>query len=174
MSNAKKRLFSLTMLLTLLAAINSKASAGNACMTANASSKSACATVPLASVTQDAAGKEFTPAPDGKARLYIVRESIGVRHQIVEIRLNGQRAADIAPYTYVALDIVPGKYRLGASAANNAELDIDVEAGKLYYVEADLSLMLIAVSANLQLLDEKEGQEAVLQTERALSHADTE
>ncbi len=139
-----------------------------------ANSNQRCAVVPLTEDTQDISAKQFQKPIEGKSRIYIVRSSISVRRQISKVLLDGQPAADIAPYTYIAIDVTPGSHRIKARADKDVEIQLNVAPGKLYYVELGLGLLFNTVSAKLEMLDEKEGQSAVLESRRAISLFDTQ
>jgi len=157
----------------LAVTVNAQAGNDNPCRYANG--RQACATVPLATEAQDAAAKQFLPPAPGRAVLYIVRDSIGVQRQTVKILLNGQAAAEIAPYTYTAIDLAPGAYRIDTRDADrNAHVSLEAEAGQRYFVDTSLSLLFTTVRSHLHLLHYQEGQAKILQSQKIRANADTE
>jgi hypothetical protein len=140
----------------------------NVCTYANANQR--CVTVPLADAAQDAVAKQFQPPAAGESSIYIVRASAAVKRQASAISLDGQAVADLGPFTYVVARVPPGHHTISASADKTAEIDLNVEPGKLYFVETGLSLMFFTVGSKLKLLDEADGRSLVLKAARVADH----
>ncbi|MDY7578882.1 DUF2846 domain-containing protein [Herbaspirillum sp. RTI4] len=154
-------------LVTLSVTVHAHAHADNACH--HFVLKLPCVVVPLAPAAQDAEAKQFITPTNGMARLYMIRDFVSVHEQRMTLLVNGQAVADIAPFTYAAIDIAAGKYRINALSTNKAEIALDVKAGKLYFLKANLHLMLNTVSANLMMLDEAEGKREVSESDRVIA-----
>lgn len=162
------------VLISLGAVQQSAALAGtnNACLYAK--SHQQCATVPLAQDTLDIAAKKFEAPTNTSARIYVIRSYISVRRRISQVTIDDEVVADIAPLTYAVIDVSAGRHRIKASADREADVELQVEPGKLYYVELEVSSLLRVVSAKLLLLDEREGQSRVLASTRVASLIDTQ
>lgn len=169
MDGIKKHLLSIVALLVLMSATHAYA-AHSVCLYANAHQQ--CVTVPLAENSQDIAAKQFLIPTDGKSKIYIVRSFASVRSQALQLSIDGQPVANMAPYTYALIDLSPGLHRIVARSGKGAEVLLNTEPGKLYYVESELSLMFNTVSANLKILDEKKGQFQVRRAQRVGSRLD--
>jgi hypothetical protein len=140
----------------------------NVCTYANANQR--CVTVPLADAAQDAVAKQFQPPAAGESSIYIVRASAAVRRQASAISLDGHPVADLGPFTYVVARVHPGHHTISVSADKKAKIDLNVETGKLYFVETGLSLLFFTIDSKLKLLDEAEGRSLVLKAARVADH----
>ncbi len=119
-----------------------------------------CASVPMASLDQDAKAKEFQP-PNNKASIYIYRnETFGAAIPItvsVYDRTIGQTAAK----TYFFFNVNPGKYVVKALAENVAELSVDADAGKSYFIWQEMKMGMWTARANLTQVDDSVGRAGV-------------
>jgi hypothetical protein len=83
---------------------------------------------------QDIQAKRFETVPD-KAVIYLVRDRLDA------IRLTGvvvlDNAATIATYegTYYRWEVAPGTHRIAGFAGDSGLITVNVEAGKLYFVQ---------------------------------------
>ena len=169
MNNSKRGILAITSLLAL-AVPQAHAKGDSTCRYAR--SHQQCVTVPLASNSEDITAKGFSKPNDGQARIYILRPSISVRRQTSKILFDGKPLAEIAPYTYVAIDVSPGLHCIRALADREGEIQINVSAKKLLYVELSLSLLFNTVRAELAVIDEQTGQLGVTRSMRAISRFD--
>ena len=124
---------------------------------------SACASVPMASVQQDAKAKEFTPAPDS-AGLYIYRnESFGGAVSMT-VWINDTVIGPTAAKTYYKFDVKPGKYKITSHAENESTLSVDTVAGRNYFVWQEVKMGLWKARSLLQQVDEKTGRAGVMES----------
>jgi hypothetical protein len=131
---------------------------------------SGCASVPMGDETQDAALKNFT-APQEVAGLYIYRnESIGAGVKM-EVEVDGQPLGKTAALTYLYTELPSGKHTIVSRAENDDSLDVEVQAGKLYYIWQEVKMGFLYARNKLQLVDEPTGQAGVLATKLAVPEA---
>lgn len=129
-----------------------------------------CITVPLADQSADREAKQFIAPSNGKARLYLVRPYTQEPRRRSEVFLDGRRVAELAPLTYVVLDVFPGKHRLKVHTYDEtAALDINVNENRIYYVQHQLDLLFNTISARLKLVKEKDAHARILASKRAIA-----
>ena len=128
-----------------------------------------CATVQLASQQLDQEAKSFTASPE-KSNIYIVR-GMGLGFVVsFQIALDGKIIGSIAPNTYHLLTVAPGQHTISAfSAENSAQVSINTESGKNYYVKVGPRMGLAAARVGVEIISEEEGKRAVLESKRAES-----
>lgn len=125
-----------------------------------------CASVPMGDPQADAALKTFTPKP-GKASLYVYRhETFGAAIKMT-VLLDGRLLGDTASKTYLYAELDPGKHQLISKTENDSVLDIEVAAGNNYYVWQEVKMGMFAARSFLQKVDDKTGQDGVLQCKLA-------
>jgi Protein of unknown function (DUF2846) len=125
-----------------------------------------CASVPMGDPKMDTQYKAFSASPD-KATLYVYRsESLGGAIKM-PILLDNKLLGDTGPKTYHYKQIDPGTHKLVSKTENDAELDLNAEAGKIYYVWQEVKMGMWAARSKLQLVDEKIGQAGVNQCKLA-------
>lgn len=93
-----------------------------------------CAHVPLATPEADAQAKRFQP-PDGKALIYVFRDSLVAAPTLFPVYADQERVGDLAPWTYYVLEVEPGPHLLAFPFQFGAvTLRLRVEAGRRYFV----------------------------------------
>ena len=122
-----------------------------------------CISVPLAERADDAAAKKFQPSI-GNARVYVVRPYMTEPQKKSEVFLDGQCAAEIAPATYVVLNMNPGAHRIRVHTDQDADVSLNVAAGGLYYVKYQLNLLFNTVHGELTILDDQRGESQILKS----------
>ncbi len=119
-----------------------------------------CASVPLAPEAQDKAAKEFI-APTDKAALYIYRdESFGAAIKMaisVDDKLIGQTASK----TYFYKQVTPGVHKIQSVTENTSSVDVNTEAGKIYYVWQEVKMGFASAGSKLHIVDKEKGQKGV-------------
>lgn len=120
-----------------------------------------CASVPMAASDADARAKSFVTPSDGTSNIYIYRdESMGAAIKM-PLLLDGVSVGDTAAHTYLLKQVGPGKHTVVSKTENDASLDIDVAAGKNYYVWQEVKMGAFAARSALHLVEESKGQKAV-------------
>lgn len=121
-----------------------------------------CATVPMASVEEDAAAKEFPAPPEGKSGLYIFRDGYLGSALKKTISIDGEEIGETAPSVFFYRIVDAGKHTLSTeSEFSPNDLIIKTESGKNHFVENYIKLGVIVGGANLVEVDENEGKSRV-------------
>lgn len=125
---------------------------------------SGCATIPMASKQEDAAAKQFSLPPDGKAGLYIYRDCFVGQALKKDLSLDGVLLGETANKVYFYKVIDPGKHQLATESefSDNA-ISFEADAAKNYFVEQYIRFGAFVGGANLRIVDEAEGKKAVLE-----------
>ena len=124
---------------------------------------SGCASVPIASMDEDAKAKTFATA-DGKSNIYVYRdESFGGAIPMT-VALDGKVAGQTGPKTYFLFVVDPGPHEVSSLAENNSILKLNAEAGKSYFIWQEVKMGILYARTKLNLVDEEEGKEGVLET----------
>jgi Protein of unknown function (DUF2846) len=122
-----------------------------------------CASVPMAGADADAKAKTFVAPSDGHANLYIYRsESMGGAIKM-PLLLDNMSIGDTGPHTYAVRQVTPGKHTVVSKTEQDVAFDIDAQAGQNYYVWQEVKMGVWAARSALHLVDEKTGEEAVMQ-----------
>lgn len=130
------------------------------CMAVLVAMLTGCASVPMASLDQDAKAKDFTPRPD-KATLFIYRnETFGAAIPIT-VSVNERTIGQTASKTYFRFNVNPGRYKIKAHAENVAELNVDAVAGRNYFIWQEMKMGMWTARANLTQVDDETGHAGV-------------
>ncbi len=130
------------------------------CMAILVAMLTGCASVPMASLDQDAKAKDFTPRPD-KATLFIYRnETFGAAIPIT-VSVNDRTIGQTASKTYFRFNVNPGRYKIKAHAENVAELSVDAIAGRNYFIWQEMKMGMWSARANLTQVDDSSGRAGV-------------
>jgi hypothetical protein len=127
-----------------------------------------CATVPLASPDLYAAAKEFKPHPD-KALIYIVRPGafVGAAINITPV-FDQKILGALKGGTYAVVEAAPGPHQVALFGGENVGVvNIDAEAGRLYFVRVQPGIGIWASQVLVELLTEERGKEFVKVGQRA-------
>jgi len=121
---------------------------------------SACASVPMATDSEDTAAKQATP-PAGKALVYVYRnETLGAAIKM-PVTLDGRLAGETASKTYFMFTVDSGTHEIGSIGETNQKLNLKCEAGKTYYVWQEMKMGMWAPNSLLNLVDAATGREAL-------------
>ncbi|MGE5625344.1 MAG: DUF2846 domain-containing protein [Bacillota bacterium] len=118
-----------------------------------------CASVPMSDPSADAAAKQFAPV-DGKSVLYIYRnETFGAAVKM-DVSVDGKAVGQTASETYFRLVLDPGHHTVD-SQKGTAKMDLDTEAGKVYYVWQEVKMGVWSANSALHNEDTDKGQKDV-------------
>lgn len=121
---------------------------------------SGCASVPMASLEQDATAKDFSTQPN-KASVFIYRNENYGAAVPVTVSVNGKTLGQTAAMTYFRLNVAPGKYTINSHAEDVSVLGLDVDAGKNYFVWQEIKMGMWSARSKLQQVDEIKGRAGV-------------
>jgi hypothetical protein len=127
-----------------------------------------CATVPLAPPELDAAAKQFKPHPT-KAIIYIVRPGAfaGAAINITPI-FDQKILGALKGGTYAVVEVEPGPHQVALFGGENmGAVNIQAEAGRLYFVRVQPGIGVWAPQVLVELLSEEQGKEFVSVGQRA-------
>jgi hypothetical protein len=114
--------------------------------------------VQKASVELDTKAKGLT-APSGKAIVYIVRpSSLGFAVKFT-VNCNDKYIGATGGQRFIYTILDPGKYLFTSKAENKAELEVTVEADKIYFIDQIPQMGIMKARNKLELITEAEGRE---------------
>lgn len=125
----------------------------------------------LASLVEDSEAKKFSPVPD-KAVLYIYRNQFRGSAWQIPITLNGKLIGSTGGYTFFQKILSPGPYVVESWAENIAHIELNLEAGKIYYLRHKTRTGTSKIRAELDLVDEIAGRKGVEQAKLLLDEAE--
>ena len=122
----------------------------------------------MASSEQDKALKEFQKPAEGKSGLYIYRNSFAGQALKKNVYINGKLIGETANKVYFYKELTPGPYVLATeSEFSENNVDLQVEAGELYFVEQYIKLGVFVGGAALEKVDSQKGMKNVLASKLA-------
>ena len=120
--------------------------------------------IPMATPTDDAAGKQFVAPSAGKAALYVVGSRLVTIAPILVGRTN---VGSLINQTWMRVDLAPGHYDvLVVGPHNTAFRSVDLEAGSTRFIEVTF-INGIPISYRLKEMSDDIGRAAVLAGKRA-------
>jgi hypothetical protein len=129
---------------------------------------SGCASVPMASETQDAALKTFAAPPADKAGLYIYRNSFVGQALKKNLYVDGAFIGESANKVYFYKPLDPGQHTVSTESefSDNA-FKFEVVAGINYFIRQYIKMGVFVGGANVELVPEDEGKKGVLASKLA-------
>ena len=121
-----------------------------------------CATVSKAPSGESNAAKSFD-APDDRGVVFLYRlgRAVGAA-SATQIKVNGLDAGGTGPGTFFRWELKPGKYTfLASTGESSATVALDVEAGKIYFVEQNVRIGLNEGRVTMKIQGEQAGKNAV-------------
>ena len=125
------------------------------------------ATVPIMPKQYDVAAERFQPRL-GNGNIYVVRERANVGSAAVyKIDLDGSTRSQIANGTYHLIELAPGQHVISVTTKESTDqVDINVVAGKNYFVELVPTMGVFAPRASVVRINEARGKRLVVSGER--------
>jgi hypothetical protein len=121
-----------------------------------------CATVPMASIEDDQLRKQFSVPSEGKAGVYIYRNSNFGSALTKAVYIDDHLVGATAPMTYFFREVPAGQHKLSTqSEFGNNELILMANPGLNYYVRQYIKMGVFVGGANLELMSEEEGKKGV-------------
>ena len=121
-----------------------------------------CAQASKASSEDSAAAKEFqAPADRGVVYLYRTGRMMGAAVAI-EVKVNGQAAGGTSPGSFFRWQLKPGPHTFYSSTGeSSATVQVNVEAGKLYFIEQNARIGLDSGRVTMSQRDVEGGKKRV-------------
>jgi hypothetical protein len=123
--------------------------------------------VTLASRDADIEAKKFLPVTD-KAVLYIYRDQFMGSAWQIPITVNGVLIGNTGGFTFFRKTLSPGEYVVESWGEDLTQIELNLEAGKIYYVRHKTRTGFATIHAELHLVDETTGREGVKQSKLLL------
>ena len=125
---------------------------------------SGCASVPMASMEQDAAAKKFSQPAADKAGLYVFRNTFGGQALKKTVSLDGALIGETANKVFFYKQITPGTHTLSTESefSDNA-ITFQADSGKNYFSQQYIKLGVFVGGAGLVMVPEEEGKRQVLE-----------
>ncbi len=117
-----------------------------------------CASTSKADTDKSDAAKQFE-VPEGKGVVYMYRRgrAFGAAVQY-QVKIDGMDAGGSGPGTFFRWELNPGTYTFASnSSESSAVIELDVEAGEMYFIEQNGKIGLNDARMKLDLRSDKEG-----------------
>lgn len=125
---------------------------------------SGCASVPMASKQEDEAAKKFSLPANGKAGVYIYRNTFGGQALKKDVSLDGALLGETANKVYFYKVVEPGKHVVATeSEFSDNTLSFEAAPAKNYFIEQYIKVGVFVGGANVKIVDEEEGKKAILE-----------
>ena len=101
--------------------------------------------------------------PEDKGVVYLYRLGRAVAASNVSIvKVNSLEAGGTGPSTFFRWELKPGTYTFSASTGESSKtVQLQVEAGKLYFIEQNIRLGISEGRVQLKEVDEKTGKKSI-------------
>jgi hypothetical protein len=116
----------------------------------------------LANSKDDHQAKTFTSLPS-KASIYIYRNQGYMRNEEIIVDVGSWSGGRTIGKTFLLAVMDQGEYIVVARGDDKEELQIEVEAGKIYFVRLTVRPAAVTANASLSLVDEDIGKAGVLE-----------
>jgi hypothetical protein len=123
-----------------------------------------CATVSKAPPTADAEAKLFKANPS-VSQVYVYRNETFGAALSMPVTVNGKLAGSTGPHSYFKFDLPAGKHVI-TSQGEGSRLELDTQAGQIYYVWQEVKMGMLSGGSKLQLVAEDVGRKGVLESTR--------
>ncbi len=127
-----------------------------------------CASVPMDSMDNDRASKQFDTPPD-KSSIYLYRNENFGGAVLMTVTLDGRVAGQTGPKTYFHWLVDPGQHEISSVAENTSTLILNTRPGQAYYIWQEVKMGFWMARSLLQEMDTATGQAGVLECKKARS-----
>ena len=106
---------------------------------------------------------EKSPAQiDGKATVYIIRNSSIGSLIKMSVECNGMKIGSTKAKQYVYTVVDPGSYTfVSKTPENSGSLNLTLESGKTYYIKQQVKMGIVVARTGLELMNDLEGKKAL-------------
>ena len=130
---------------------------------------SGCASVPLETAQINKVAKQFDPPSDGKAGLYIYRNTFygGAAH--TDVMVDGHCIGSSAPYVFFYEEVEGDKSHKVSTESEFSpnDLIVKVKSGMHYFIRQYIKFGVFVGGAGLELVDEEKGKKEVSELDMA-------
>ena len=112
---------------------------------------------------EDAEAAMAFEAPDDKGVVYLYRlgRAVGAANVSI-VKVNSLEAGGTGPSTFFRWELKPGTYTFSASTGESSKtVQLQVEAGKLYFIEQNVRLGISDSRVQLKEVDEQTGRKSI-------------
>lgn len=122
-----------------------------------------CASVPMESKEDSDKAKEFNPPSEGNAGLYIYRSGTFGGALKKDILVNDECIGETAPDIFFYKEVKGGaEHKVSTeSEFSPNDLLVNTDSGKNYFIQQYIKMGVFVGGANLKLVDEEEGKNAI-------------
>jgi hypothetical protein len=138
-----------------------------ALMAAMALLLSACASVPISSVTEDASAKRFDLPPPDKSALYIFRQGVFNAAFTITVSIGQRTIGPLASDTFFRLEMAPGDYEIRCTAQNTAAVPVRLAPNGTSFVEIAARIGVGGTQCATSEVSPTVGHSAILRGRRA-------
>lgn len=130
---------------------------------------SGCASVEMASKAESAKAKEFNPPAQGKAGVYIYRDSFVGKALKKDVWIDGKCIGESAPDVFFYAEVDGGKaHKIDTESEFSPNtFDLMFETGKNYFIRQFIKIGVFVGGAGLEKIPEEQGKAAVAKLEMA-------
>jgi uncharacterized protein DUF2846 len=114
-------------------------------------------TLKQAKKLKDSITKNLVPPP-GKAIIYIVRPTIMAFAVPMRLDCDSFQVGWISAKTYLYTILDSGEHTLKSLSENEFHLKVNLEAGKIYYIEQEIRMGILYARTKLKLLNDETGR----------------
>jgi hypothetical protein len=124
---------------------------------------SGCASVEMASKVESAKAKEFNPPAQGKAGVYIYRDSFVGKALKKDIWIDGKCIGESAPDVFFYTEVEGGKaHKIDTESEFSPNtFELMFETGKNYFIRQFIKMGVFVGGAGLEQIPEEQGKAAV-------------
>ncbi|WP_432474587.1 DUF2846 domain-containing protein [Amphritea sp. HPY] len=135
-----------------------------------ASLLSGCASVPMDTPEKAALAKQFNPPTEGHSGLYIYRDSVFGAALKKDVWVDGKCIGETAPKIFFYEEVTGGEEHQISTESEFSPNDLLVktESGKNYFVNQYIKMGAFVGGANVELVDENTGKQAVAKLDLAM------
>ncbi len=127
-----------------------------------------CASVPMGSPEKDSAHKKFEAPAEGKAGLYLYRNTFVGQSLKKTVSVDGKVLGETANKTYFYKLLEPGKHTLTTeSEFGDNSIDINAVSGKNHFVEQSIRIGVFVGGASLKEVSEEEARPEIQESKLA-------
>ncbi|MDQ7049810.1 MAG: DUF2846 domain-containing protein [Enterobacterales bacterium] len=127
-----------------------------------------CASVPMASLEEDAKAKESLSPADDKSGIYIYRNTFTGQALKKNVSIDTKLVGETANKVYFYREITPGSHVISTeSEFSDNEITLETKGGVNYFIEQYIKIGVFVGGANLRVVSEAEGKKQVLECKLA-------